>query len=173
MLTTRALSRGRRSSTMLPIPNGSPTGICGAARSPLLRPRESLPWQSHGVPWARRLCLGSVANVPRPCLPSPLVSSFPGPRGIRPQAHLGACLAPLDGRMVTVCKRGKHAPGCRPGRPRCAAMRAKNRKWKTCNCGCYHYPHRKGSKLCREGLNALAYGPDPNAPQPEPKEIGL
>lgn len=27
-------------------------------------------------------------------------------------------------------------------------MRALNPKWQTCECGAYHYPHRKGSGLC-------------------------
>lgn len=61
----------------------------------------------------------------------------------------------------------KHAVGCRPGRPRCYWNRKKNKKWKICECGAYWFPHRKGSGLCRVGLNAVAYGPDPSTEEPE------
>lgn len=46
------------------------------------------------------------------------------------------------------CRPGAHLSGCSPGRPRCRAHRAKNRKWKICRCDWYPFPHRKGSGLC-------------------------
>lgn len=39
-------------------------------------------------------------------------------------------------------------PGCRPARPLCAKMRAKTLKYQACDCGAYHYPHRRGSGRC-------------------------
>ena len=74
-----------------------------------------------------------------------------------------------------VCpSRTQHAPGCRPGRPRCKWHRKVNPKWKTCNCGNMHFPHRRGSGLCELSPNQKAreealYGPEPdNAPTSDP-----
>lgn len=49
-----------------------------------------------------------------------------------------------------------HARGCHPKRPRCRWRRQANQKWKLCNCGAYHFTHRRGSGRCLNGKNLEA-----------------
>lgn len=58
------------------------------------------------------------------------------------------------------CPHARCFSDCRPARPRCKAMRAKNVKWQLCRCVAYWYPHRKGGGLCGspEKMNLLVYG---------------
>lgn len=68
-------------------------------------------------------------------------------------------------KKLLLCPRGKRCfEDCRPGRPRCWAMRKCNPKWETCLCDAYHHPHRKGGGLCgnQERMNLLIYGPPPD-----------
>ncbi len=41
-----------------------------------------------------------------------------------------------------------HAKGCRPGRPKCAAMRRASPKHMPCTCAAYGFIHRAGSGYC-------------------------
>jgi hypothetical protein len=50
-----------------------------------------------------------------------------------------ACFGPPGGPI-------KHLKKCRPGRPYCRWRR--KAKWGVCTCGCYHFPHRRGSGQC-------------------------
>lgn len=43
----------------------------------------------------------------------------------------------------------QHQKYCHPKRPKCRWRRAKHLpKYKICECGIYHFPHRAGSGLC-------------------------
>ena len=50
------------------------------------------------------------------------------------------------------CPHVKCLSDCRKARPRCRNMRAKSLKYELCECGAYHFPHRKGSGLCRNQM---------------------
>lgn len=44
----------------------------------------------------------------------------------------------------------QHAEGCRPGRPKCRWKRSIRPSRRKCECGAYHFPHRKGGGLCSD-----------------------
>jgi hypothetical protein len=55
-------------------------------------------------------------------------------------------------RAVTLCTRYTHAPGCRPARPLCRAMRRVQPSRRPCTCTAYPFPHRTTSGACRLGV---------------------
>jgi hypothetical protein len=53
-------------------------------------------------------------------------------------------------RMSCSCRKRD----CRKARPLCGTMRAKTLKYKKCDCGSYHFPHRRSSGACVHAKDA-------------------
>jgi hypothetical protein len=49
---------------------------------------------------------------------------------------------------VRRCHGTTHKANCHPARPLCKARRRASAKYRTCECGAYHFPHRLGSGNC-------------------------
>lgn len=51
----------------------------------------------------------------------------------------------------------QHAKGCHPARPLCRWMRRVQPQRQMCDCGAYHFPHRRGSGACGDPMKAERY----------------